>query len=138
MKMANKTKQFKKASTIKPRVTPPSNKDNSNHKEDIGGSINNGIERYYGKVLTNKEHIKAKKLFPTPEEQTEEERVNRKNETEIKKRDDEKVESIKVKEDGKNKGKINVNEEETNNESEEEIEEEMNFENKNKETKKTR
>jgi len=61
MTMSTKTKPFKKASTIKPRVTPPSNKDNLKHKKDIGLSKNNGLESYYGKVPTNNENIKAKK-----------------------------------------------------------------------------
>ena len=57
---------------VKPKVTPPSKKDKQKHNEDSGKGKINGIGRYYGKTAIVKGDLKAKKLFPTQDDKTEE------------------------------------------------------------------
>ena len=74
--MPTKIKPVKKASLIKPKVTPPSIKEKQKHNDDSGKGKTNGIERYYGKIAIDKGDLKAKKLFATQEEKMEEGKEN--------------------------------------------------------------
>ena len=74
--MPTKIKPAKKASLIKPKVTPPSTKEKQKHKDEAGKGKTNGIERYYVKRAVDKADLKAKKLFATQEEIMEEGKDN--------------------------------------------------------------